>query len=188
MFINHFNYFCTQFFRMNQIDKRYILEYKKYGTGKHILKYLADDKFFENFEYSEIKKGKIEIEIEMEISGRNVFLNMHFNGFVETTCDICLEKFNLPVKFDQEIVFKISDKEADDYDDIIFINENNDKIDLKKHFYDYIILSLPIKKVHPLDKNGNRTCKKEYLEKLEEFNNTKIKNVPGWDKLKNFFN
>jgi uncharacterized metal-binding protein YceD (DUF177 family) len=175
---------------MRKIDTNYLLEYKKLGTGEHKIEYIIDEKFFEKFKYSEIHKGNIIAQTKIKINGSNISTHIHFTGTVEVQCDICLEYFDLEIDTEIDLIFKIVHQieQENTNDEIIYISENDNTIDLSKHFYDYIILSIPIKKVHPLDDKGNRTCKTEYLEKLEELQSSSIKNIPDWEKIKNFFN
>jgi DUF177 domain-containing protein len=79
-----------------------------------------------------------------------------------------------------------SDSEDED-DDIITIAANEHELDLSQYIYEYITLSLPIKRVHPEDEKGNSTCNKEVLKKLEKFLiEEENKNTdPRWNGLKN---
>ncbi len=44
-----------------------------------------------------------------------------------------------------------------DVDDWMVISYKESQIDLTKHFYDYINLQVPLKKVHPNDEYGKTT-------------------------------
>ena len=142
------------------------------------------------FEYSQYRNGNIIVDSLITINNSEIIGHFHFKGFIETECDICLENFNLQIDFSTDIVFKLSDSltENNSNDEIVFISNNDNKIYLEKHFYDYIMLSLPIKKAHSLDKQGNRTCNPEILKKLEEYKSSETKKDPRWDKLKEFLN
>ena len=65
----------------------------------------------------------------------------------------------------------------------------NMKLDLKQHFYEFIYLALPIKRVHPDDKSGNSTCDPDMLKKLNEhIVEEEPDNDPRWDELKKLMN
>jgi len=57
--------------------------------------------------------------------------------------------------------------------------------DLSQFFYEYIHLALPIKRVHPDDKEGRSTCDPEMIKKLQEHViEDKNSTDPRWDGLK----
>ncbi len=60
---------------------------------------------------------------------------------------------------------------------------------MAQYFYEYILLALPIQRIHPNDSRGNSTCDPEMLSKLKE--HTVIEedsNDPRWDELKKLMN
>ena len=63
------------------------------------------------------------------------------------------------------------------------------ELDLQQHLYEFIHLALPIKRVHPGDKNGKSTCDPVMLKKLEELIVEEEKEErPRWDELKKLMN
>ncbi len=168
--------------------KKYSIEYKKFGLGNHKSIINIDDNFFKLFDYSEIEKANIKIEVDFEYKNAGILFDLKISGTINTVCDICLEEFDMEVKGKHSFKAKFGEETLDyeDIDDEIIVSRNDDSIDLSKHLYDFIILSLPIKKVHPKDENGNRTCNPEFLKKLSEFETKQEKITdPRWDKLKN---
>jgi uncharacterized metal-binding protein YceD (DUF177 family) len=63
------------------------------------------------------------------------------------------------------------------------------ELDLQQHLYEFIMLALPIKRVHPNDEEGNSTCDPVMLKKLDELI---VDEEPGtdprWDELKKLKN
>ena len=89
--------------------------------------------------------------------------------------------FDLVVKFGQEY--------NDENDAILIIPHAEYEINVAQYIYELIILSVPLKRIHPGVKDG--TLKSEALKKLEELspeqkdNNNNTDEVdPRWDKLK----
>ena len=73
--------------------------------------------------------------------------------------------------------------------DIITLPADEQELDLKQHIYEYILLSIPIKRVHPDDEFGNSTCDPFMLKKLEEFIIDQENEIdPRWDELKKLMN
>jgi uncharacterized metal-binding protein YceD (DUF177 family) len=80
----------------------------------------------------------------------------------------------------------------DDDPDILSLPSDEYELDLKQHFYDYINLALPIKRVHPVDRNGKSTCDPLMIKKLREHlveeEAEEKQNDPRWDELKKLKN
>ena len=67
-------------------------------------------------------------------------------------------------------------------DDVIVIPSSEHAVDISQMAYEMICLSLPIRRVHPDDENGNTTCDEEVLKRIEEM--TPNEDVdPRWDNL-----
>jgi uncharacterized metal-binding protein YceD (DUF177 family) len=72
---------------------------------------------------------------------------------------------------------------------MITIPADENDLDMKQYFYEYIVLALPIKRMHPDDSTGKRTCDPEMLEKLREhIIGEENETDPRWDELKKLMN
>lgn len=172
---------------------KYIFEHKKLGKGIHTQKFEINEDFFQKFDYSEISKAEIIIGANIDVKTTSISFHFKFNGFVNVQCDICLDYFNLKINSEQDLFVRFSDRsefgeEFFEDDNKMTLNKSIEHIDLTKQFYDFIVLSLPIKKVHPLDENNQRTCNPDFLQKLEELETKKVTKDPRWEKLNNLLN
>lgn len=171
--------------------EKYRLKFRGLSKGKHDFVFQITDDFFSNYPESEVKKGEVEVKVEMIMSNDVITLNFKMKGSLYIQCDRCLEFFYLPMKYKSVLYVESGDYNSDlsDVDNTIMISHKENEIVLDKHFYDYIHLSLPVRRIHPDDANGNSTCDPEMLEKLEIFepkDNNAIN--PEWDKLKDLYN
>ena len=164
------------------------LDYKNLEKGKHSFIYEINKSFFDLFDFSEIKNGNIIVKVDIEYQSI-ITANINISGTVNVPCDVCLENFDLEINKDVTLFFKFTENELNEEDDVIYVSDSDDFIELSKHFYDYIVLSLPIKKVHPLDKNGERTCNPKIIEQLNNYSQKQtLNNNPEWEKLKKIYN
>ena len=171
---------------------KYKIKFRGLKEGKYSYKFEVDDYFFSQFEESEIKKGKVTFDTEMIISNNFITLNITLNGEVVVPCDRCLDNFLQVIQYKTVLYVEFGYKNSDisDVDNKIILSEKENDINLDKHFYDYIHLSLPYQKVHPKDKNGQTTCNIEMINKMEELSSIdKNKDTdPRWDQLKSLLN
>jgi uncharacterized metal-binding protein YceD (DUF177 family) len=159
--------------------------------GHHLFDFEIDKEFFESFEESEIKEGNLKAYVEMEKRSTHLDLDIRISGTVMISCDRCLEEFPWPVECRNRLLVKIGKSISEDDPDILSITSDEHELDLMQHFYEYIYLALPIKRVHPNDKNGKSTCNPEMLKKLRELlvdEEDDKTNDPRWDELRKLMN
>jgi uncharacterized protein len=157
--------------------------------GRHTIDIEIDNKFFERFEESEIKEGSLIADIELEKRSTHIDLFIRISGKVKVTCDRCLEMFFYPLECENRLLVKLGKKIEDSDPDIISLTGDDHELDLQQHFYDYIHLALPIRRVHPDDENGKSTCDPVMLKKLSELIiDEENENDPRWDELRKLMN
>lgn len=168
--------------------KEYIVQFVGLAIGKHEYEFEVTDKFFESFDYSEIKQGKIKVDLSLLKQSSMMSLEFAISGTVKVPCDLCTEEFDLPISGDYKLIVKVGGNDSqDENDDIITIAANEHELDLSQYIYEYIMLSLPIKRVHPLDKKGKSTCDPEMIEKVKKYlvdDSGDDKSDPRWEGLK----
>jgi uncharacterized protein len=171
------------------MSRTYAIPLSGLKEGRHTFDFEIDKEFFEQFEESEVKEGSLIAKIEMDKRTTHSDLSIMISGTVRVCCDRCLEMFSHPVVCENRLLVKFG-KSMDDIDpDIIFIPFDEHELDLKQHIYEFIYLALPIKRVHPEDKNGKSTCDPLMLEKLEEhIIEEENDSDPRWDELKKLMN
>jgi len=157
--------------------------------GRRSFDFDINNEFFEKFEESEVKEGTLKALIEADKRSTHIDLAIRINGFVSILCDRCLGEFRQPVDSENRLLIKFGKVHDESDPDLITIPADENELDLKQYFYEYILLALPIQRVHPNDKNGNSTCDPGMLEKLKEhIVGDESKNDPRWDELKKLMN
>ena len=172
---------------MDQLSK-YRIVYQGLSEGVHEFDFDVDDLFFESLEYSDIKKGNLKAKVSLNKKSTFLELDFQIDGFIELICDRCLDEYNQPVNYEGKLFVKFSDKEGDLADDVICLSPSDYELDLSHYIYESINLSIPLKRVHPDDENGDVTCNPEMLEKLNNYKADEPADEdidPRWDDLRN---
>lgn len=160
--------------------------------GLHTYDFEIGKEFFEEFEESELKEGSLKAYIEMYKRSSHLDLLIRITGAAMICCDRCLEMFSKPLECENRLIIKLGKSISEDDPDIFSIPSDEHELDLMQHFYEYIHLALPIKRVHPVDKNGKSACDPVMLKKLRELlveeEGEEKKNDPRWDELKKLKN
>lgn len=153
---------------MNWLSQ-YSIQFSGLSEGMHLFDFSVDKRFFAEFEESEIEEGSVHIQIEMEKRSTYLRLNFLISGEVELICDRCLENYMQPVESHYPMLVKFSDTETDDNDEVIYLNSGDHQLNVAKLIYEFIVLSIPIRHVHPEDEEGNSLCDPEMLKKIDEY-------------------
>jgi len=159
----------------------YLINFVSLSRGLHHFKYNIDKSFFDLFEYSPIEKGDLNLELDFDKKEDFFQLNFIFDGYVQTICDRCSDELNITIDKSFELIVKFADTERKEEDDIVFISRDETQIDLSSFIYEYINLSLPLKKAH----ENIADCNKESIKKLSELKATAKADIdPRWEQLK----
>ncbi len=165
--------------------KQFTLPVKGFGLGRSSFEYKIGNQFFEHFEDSEVSEASIAVMLDVNKQSNMMVLNFNMHGTVQTQCDRCLDDFDFIIESKQTLFVKYGNEETDLNDDVIFISEGEHEINVAQFIFEFINLSLPIKKVHGIDKKGKSLCNKEMLNKISDHSvEEEEQSDPRWDKLK----
>ena len=172
---------------MNYLSQ-YTIPFSGLKEGEHLFDFIADDRFFAGFEESEITKGSITVQVKLEKRSTYLRLNFVLRGVVELICDRCLENYLQPVKSSYPMLVKFSETETDDGDEVIYIHPGAHQVEVAGLIYEFIVLSIPIRHVHPDGKKGESLCNQAMIHKLEEYRapdaDQDAPADPRWNELK----
>jgi uncharacterized protein len=102
-----------------------------------------------------------------------------------------LEPFDYNLNIDRKIIFKYGEEPQEISDEIVIITRDQDSINIGQYMYEFIALSIPIKKIHPdlmdEEENDDETNVKivySTSSQVEENGNQEEEIDPRWEKLK----
>ncbi|MBI9035192.1 MAG: DUF177 domain-containing protein [Bacteroidales bacterium] len=167
--------------------KDFKIQFSGLPFGYHQYQLDADDKFFEAIEYSEVKKGTVKVDIELEKQERFLILNFDIDGTVIVPCDRCLDDLECEVSGQNRLIVKFGDEAGEESEDVVIIPRTDHQFDVSHLVYEYIILMLSPQRMHQEDENGNLVCDPEILARLRNENIQQDQDQgsdPRWDSLK----
>jgi uncharacterized protein len=160
------------------------------SEGKHLFDFDVNDRFFTEFETSEVEKGNLKVQVELEKRSTYLRLTFSINGVVQLICDRCLENFDYPLESTRELLVKFSDKPVEDEAELIYLHPTDFQVEIAQYIYEFVILSLPIRRVHPDGEDGESLCDPVMIKKLEELRyhgkTSDEPEDPRWKELKKF--
>ena len=177
--------------------KEYLIPFVGLKTGKHHFDYQLSNAFFEIFDYDEFQNSDIKVNVVLEKKNTMLELAFKHKGTVNLPCDLTSEDFDLPIKGNMKLIVRFGDAYNNDNEELLILPFGEYEIDIAQYIYEMIVLSVPLRRVHPGVKDGS--LKTEALDKLNELTIKETKEIkeeqknkenkeenidPRWDKLK----
>jgi uncharacterized metal-binding protein YceD (DUF177 family) len=163
--------------------QEFVIPFLGLKEGIHDYAFDIDAEFFESFEYSEVKLGKVHVDVSMERKERMLIFTFGIRGSVEVPCDRCLGPLDLPIEGTDRLIVKFGLEWLEESEEILIIPETDSRIDISSFIYEYIMLKLPYKRVHP---EGKGLCDRTVIDKLEHHSESETD--PRWEALKELKN
>ncbi len=166
----------------------YNIAFKGLKEGNHVFDYHIADSFFEHFENTLVDQADVNVRVTLEKRSSFMSVILDLKGTVLLTCDRCLEMYNQPVQNKAQFWIKFGENREEE-DDVIWLPPEDYQINVAQIIYEYIILSVPLKHVHPSNEEGKSSCNPEMLKKIEEYSRPHEDKSDGrWEQLKNLLN
>jgi len=127
------------------------------SASRREFRWNAGKEFFAGFGNSEVLDA--DIDVDAVATGRKIDCSLH--GTITVPCDRCLEPVTLEVSHSSELLAS-EDEEADGNGrEVVPVQAEAKELDLSQTVYDYALLSLPLRRVHP-----DGECDEKVLEYL----------------------
>ena len=170
--------------------KEYLIPFIGLKPGKHHFEYQITNEFFEIFDYSEYQDSNIKVNVVLEKKSTLLELDFVHKGSVNVPCDLTSADFDLPIKGKMKLIVRFGEEFNNENEELLILPHGEFEVDIAQYIYEMIVLSVPLRRVHPGVKDGS--LKTEALTKLNELkvkeDKKEIKkeeNIdPRWDKLK----
>ena len=173
---------------MNNL-KEYLIPFVGLKIGKHQFDYQIDNTFFKNFDYDEFNDVSVKVDIVLEKKSTMLELDFKHKGTLNVPCDVSGEEFDLPIKGKLKLLVKFGDVFNDENEELLILPHGEFQVNVAQYIYESIILSVPLRRIHPGVKDGSLSDVIEKLESLspkehkkEEQQNNDID--PRWENLK----
>lgn len=145
----------------------------------------------------------LQAKVNLKFDKKGSFFQLKFDidGSVTLPCDRCGQDLEKQLWDEFDLVVKLTGDSSqndgldEDEGDVVFISRGETVINVAEWIYEFIMLSIPIQHIHPLDEHGESTCDPKVLallnsyaeqieEKEEEIQEENKKNI--WKDLNKF--
>lgn len=147
----------------------YIIPFSSYSPGSHEFEFEVTDRFFEDFPEGGLSEADLKIWVTMIREEQVLEFVIRIGGTVSLACDRCLEDYTQRLDASYRLFARHRRGPTEDEPDVLWILHGEHQVNLAQHFYEYIMLSLPMKHVHPDREDGSEGCNPEMLALLKNY-------------------
>jgi uncharacterized metal-binding protein YceD (DUF177 family) len=138
--------------------------------GEHNYLFTVDGELFTENQYDDIHEATLKVTVTFDKNSSIFMFNFLIEGTVNVTCDRCGDDFNMEIYLKRQLIVKTGTSIHQEEDDMISLANDEGELDIAPYIYQYVVLSLPMQKLHQADVDGNRACNPEVLKKLKNLN------------------
>ena len=170
-----------------QFLDQYVINFGGLNEGRHDFEFEIEKEFFEHFEYDEFNSCKIIATIRLIKKPNLLELEFCCNGIINLNCHVSNEPFDYIHDSNYSLVVKFGSVFNNEDEELLVLPIGTHQLNISQQLYEMIVLSLPIKLIHPGIIDGS--LKSDILSRLKSLEsnfkeNADRKGDPRWDKLK----
>ena len=166
-------------------SNQFLLKFVGLKDGDHKFEYKLDNNFFITHGYLDFNSCNINVKVQLIKKVTVLELNIIGDGITNINCTLSNESFDYIINSKMKVLVKFGEKYDDSNDELIILPYGSHTIELDQLLYEMIVLSMPIRNVHPGIEDGS--LKSDILNRLKDFDINKEKSSnfdPRWEKLK----
>jgi uncharacterized metal-binding protein YceD (DUF177 family) len=130
--------------------KTFDIEVVKFKEGLHEVDFPIGDAFFQQVEGNDLlDKGNLTVRVKVDKGANLIELTFHIVGKVTVVCDRSLETFEQPLDFTEKMIYKFGSEVKEIDESVMMITRDTPSINVAQLIYEFILLALPLKKIHP---------------------------------------
>ncbi|SHF08911.1 YceD family protein [Dysgonomonas macrotermitis] len=143
----------------------YNVPLRNLSEGIHQLDYTLGDQYFKLIgdSDSDVKKGHVKVEATVKRVSSTFEFNFSLEGTVTVPCDRCLDDIIIEVNSNNRLIVKFGKEYSEESDEVVIIPEEEGEINIAWFLYEFVTLSIPMKRVHAPGK-----CNKTMSTKLNK--------------------
>jgi len=154
-------------------NREFEIAWQGLKAGLHTFRYDIEDAFVREHGDGVRDYKDLSAKVVLNFDKQSGFFQLHFDvdGKVTVPCDRCGDDFVLRLWDEFRLLIKLAGEDAEETDedgDVVFIPRHETVIDISKWLYEFVVLSIPLQRVHPDHADGAPGCNPEALRLLNQ--------------------
>ncbi len=140
------------------MDKKFLRKFgikiQSLSNNTHLFEFEFDQKLLYQFNSDiDISDSKGTCKIILLKTEMMLDVTFEIKGITTLICDRTLKNYTHKLDFSKKILFKFGEEDEEISDEMIVINRGKSILNISKFIYEFFILEIPIKRLHPSIKN-----------------------------------
>ena len=168
-----------------------------------VIEFDLDEVYFKKIDSPEVQKGFVKAKITVQKKLYTYDLHFILDGTITIPCDRCLDDMVQTIHYKEKLQVKFGESFSEE-DEIVIVPESEGAINVAWFLYEFIVLNIPMKHVHPtgecnktmvvkLKKHTTRqkddvdddNSSAPQFEDEDDFSADEVQTDPRWDGLQN---
>jgi len=142
--------------------EQYNIPLKDLKDENLVFNFILDDDYFKRINSPEVQHGNVKAKVIVSKKSSLFELVFNLDGIIVIPCDRCLDDMNQAIQYKEKIEVKFGNSFSEE-GDIVVIPESDGAINIAWFLYEFIVLNIPLKHVHPIGE-----CNKTMVNKLKK--------------------
>lgn len=135
-------------------------------NGENGFRFALNGDIFTENQYDDIHNAALTASVSFNKNSSIMTFHFDIEGTVNVTCDRCGDDFDMPLSVKRQLIVKTECHEHQEEDDMVCLSGDESDFDVAPYIYQYVVLSLPMQRIHLADQNGKSSCNSETIAKL----------------------
>jgi uncharacterized metal-binding protein YceD (DUF177 family) len=136
-------------------------------NGDYNFRFNLTGELFTDNQFIDIHSADFITDINFTKNSSITMLHFKVEGNINITCDRCGDDFNMLLALERQLILKTNSREHQEEDDMVSLSGDEHSFDAAPYIYQYVVLSLPMQRIHPDIEKGESGCNSEAMEKLK---------------------
>lgn len=144
---------------------QYKIALRNFSNEPQKHEFLLDNEFFKQMDgAADIQKGSVKVVLIVKKTAAAFEFSFDLQGVVYVPCDRCLDEMPIEINTQNRLFVKLGKEFSEESDEIVIIPEDEGEINVVWFIYEFVALSVPMKRIHPPGK-----CNKIMTSKLNKY-------------------
>ncbi|MEZ4771690.1 MAG: DUF177 domain-containing protein [Bacteroidia bacterium] len=132
-------------------ERDYSINVARLSNGNHELFFEIGRSFFDQLEYSLIRDGDIALKLEIVRYNTHLDVKFNFSGKMVLECDRCTQPYDHSFAEQYRIIYSFDKDMNFEGTEVLHVDRMEPELVLVQEIYDFINMSVPIRRVPPKD-------------------------------------
>jgi uncharacterized protein len=165
--------------------KAYRIDILGLSYSEHSFDFELGNSFFEVYGSESLNKGHFHAQVILNKKETFIEVEFNINGQASLMCDRSLELFDFPMTIRKKMVFKYGEEAQEVDEEVTIITRDQASLEVGQLMYEYILLDIPMKRLHPRFANESTQEDLTLVYSSETSPTDESDDIdPRWEKLK----